>query len=59
MAFCTKCGGEIDDDENFCKKCGNQIKSDNSHKKKEPVFIWYGLATLIGILGGIIGYEKR
>jgi len=56
LTFCSKCGKEIPADGNFCTFCGVGTKSDNGHKKKEPVFIWYGVATLFGIIGGIIGF---
>jgi predicted nucleic acid-binding Zn ribbon protein len=55
LVFCSSCGKEIPNNENFCTFCGSGTKNDYYHKKREPVFIWYGLATLFGILGGIIG----
>ena len=42
MAFCSKCGNEIIDNQKYCSKCGNKIDSSfstqNTITQKEYIF---------------------
>ena len=31
MAFCGKCGSELDNNQKFCSNCGSQVDGNNSN----------------------------
>lgn len=46
MAFCSKCGSPIDDNENFCPKCGAPVSGSSGG----PVVVNNSNDTLMGVL---------
>lgn len=46
MAFCSKCGSPIDDNENFCPKCGAPVSGSSG----DPVVVNNSNDTLMGVL---------
>lgn len=35
MAFCGKCGSELDNNQKFCSNCGSQVDGNNSNSKNK------------------------
>lgn len=46
MAFCPKCGTQIDDNENFCPKCGAPVNNSSA----DPVVVNNSNDTVMGVL---------
>ncbi|MDC8437671.1 MAG: zinc-ribbon domain-containing protein [Candidatus Nitrosotenuis sp.] len=52
MTFCSKCGGELQENSVYCTKCGLKV-GDSMHKRSRW---WYLLPILFSIVGGVISY---
>jgi len=46
MAFCPKCGTQVDDNENFCPKCGAPVNNSSA----DPVVVNNSNDTVMGVL---------
>ncbi len=57
MAFCSKCGAEIGENESFCPKCGARIGGGNSGVGSSNDTAM-GILSYIGILALIPYYSK-
>jgi hypothetical protein len=57
MPFCPKCGKQVSDQSKFCLSCGAQLDVNIiSAPITKPTRLWYVIAFIFSIFGGIIGY---
>lgn len=57
MSYCPKCGKQVSDQDRFCLNCGAQLDVQViTSPISKPTSLWYVIAFVLNILGGIIGY---
>lgn len=54
MAFCSKCGAQLNEGEKFCSKCGAPVEDKKEEKKQEN-----GFEAILNTPDTTSGYDQK